>query len=334
MQSGRFFTLERLVTAVAVTMSLFLLYVVIFMPISQDEIKIYAVMFSLVLFYLHELQTKKQSLVSKVSIVIFITLSIATTTYMQVNYTNIIKSMGIMTLSYTILGTIILLVVWEATRRYWGLLIPIFVLITLLYGYFGYLLPDPLYHGGLSYDRLIGYSTVFYRGIFGRLAGIGATLIIPLFIFANMLDVLGGRKMFSRIGHILTSRFRSGPAQAAVVTSLLFGSITGSSAANVATTGSFTIPMMKSAGYKAEYAAAVESLASTGGQFMPPVMGSVAFVMVGLLNIPYGTIAIAALTPALLFYFSLSFCVELRARNDSVLQLKTTDTSDTFLNIL
>jgi TRAP transporter 4TM/12TM fusion protein len=334
MQSGRFFTLERLVTAVAVTMSLFLLYVVIFMPISQDEIKIYAVMFSLVLFYLHELQTKKQSLVSKVSIVIFITLSIATTTYMQVNYTNIIKSMGIMTLSYTILGTIILLVVWEATRRYWGLLIPIFVLITLLYGYFGYLLPDPLYHGGLSYDRLIGYSTVFFRGIFGRLAGIGATLIIPLFIFANMLDVLGGRKMFSRIGHILTSRFRSGPAQAAVVTSLLFGSITGSSAANVATTGSFTIPMMKSAGYKAEYAAAVESLASTGGQFMPPVMGSVAFVMVGLLNIPYGTIAIAALTPALLFYFSLSFCVELRARKDRVLQLKTTETSDTFLKIL
>lgn len=334
MQSGRFFTLERLVTAVAVTMSLFLLYVVIFMPISQDEIKIYAVMFSLVLFYLHELQTKKQSLVSKVSIVIFITLSIATTTYMQVNYTNIIKSMGIMTLSYTILGTIILLVVWEATRRYWGLLIPIFVLITLLYGYFGYLLPDPLYHGGLSYDRLIGYSTVFFRGIFGRLAGIGATLIIPLFIFANMLDVLGGRKMFSRIGHILTSRFRSGPAQAAVVTSLLFGSITGSSAANVATTGSFTIPMMKSAGYKAEYAAAVESLASTGGQFMPPVMGSVAFVMVGLLNIPYGTIAIAALTPALLFYFSLSFCVELRARKDRVLQLETTETSDTFLKIL
>jgi TRAP transporter 4TM/12TM fusion protein len=242
--------------------------------------------------------------------------------------------MGIMTLSYTILGTIILLVVWEATRRYWGLLIPIFVLITLLYGYFGYLLPDPLYHGGLSYDRLIGYSTVFFRGIFGRLAGIGATLIIPLFIFANMLDVLGGRKMFSRIGHILTSRFRSGPAQAAVVTSLLFGSITGSSAANVATTGSFTIPMMKSAGYKAEYAAAVESLASTGGQFMPPVMGSVAFVMVGLLNIPYGTIAIAALTPALLFYFSLSFCVELRARKDRVLQLKTTETSDTFLKIL
>ena len=334
MQSGRFFTLERLVTAVAVTMSLFLLYVVIFMPISQDEIKIYAVMFSLVLFYLHELQTKKQSLVSKVSIVIFIILSIATTTYMQVNYTNIIKSMGIMTLSYTIFGTIILLVVWEATRRYWGLLIPIFVLITLLYGYFGYLLPDPLYHGGLSYDRLIGYSTVFFRGIFGRLAGIGATLIIPLFIFANMLDVLGGRKMFSRIGHILTSRFRSGPAQAAVVTSLLFGSITGSSAANVATTGSFTIPMMKSAGYKAEYAAAVESLASTGGQFMPPVMGSVAFVMVGLLNIPYGTIAIAALTPALLFYFSLSFCVELRARKDRVLQLETTETSDTFLKIL
>jgi len=334
MQSGRFFTLERLVTAVAVTMSLFLLYVVIFMPVSQDEIKIYAVMFSLVLFYLHELQTKKQSLVSKVSIVIFIILSIATTTYMQVNYTNIIKSMGIMTLSYTIFGTIILLVVWEATRRYWGLLIPIFVLITLLYGYFGYLLPDPLYHGGLSYDRLIGYSTVFFRGIFGRLAGIGATLIIPLFIFANMLDVLGGRKMFSRIGHILTSRFRSGPAQAAVVTSLLFGSITGSSAANVATTGSFTIPMMKSAGYKAEYAAAVESLASTGGQFMPPVMGSVAFVMVGLLNIPYGTIAIAALTPALLFYFSLSFCVELRARKDRVLQLETTETSDTFLKIL
>ncbi|MDO9534921.1 MAG: TRAP transporter fused permease subunit [Bacillota bacterium] len=334
MRFSRFFSLERLITVIAVAMSVFLLYVVIYMPITQDQIKIYAVMFSLVLFFLVDLQSKKHSVISKVCIIILIILSLASTTYMQVNYQQIARLMGIMTLPATIVGTIILLMVWEASRRFWGLLIPIFVLIMLLYGHFGYLLPDPFYHGGISFVRIIGYSTMFFRGIFGRLAGIGATLIIPLFIFANMLDVMGGRKMFLRVGHILAGRFRSGPAQAAVVCSLLFGSISGSTAANVATTGSFTIPMMKSAGYKAEYAAAVEGVASTGGQFMPPVMGSVAFVMVGFLGIPYSTIAIAALVPALLFYFSISLAVELRARKDQVVPLDAADSDDTFLKIL
>ena len=330
----RFLTLERLVTAVAVAMSVFLLYVVVFMPIVQDQIKIYAVMFSLVLFYLNELHTKKHSLLSRVFLIVLIVLSLASTIYMQVNFMQFVKMMGIMTLPATIVGTIILLVVWEASRRFFGLLIPIFVIVMMFYGYFGYLLPDPLYHGGISYARLIGYSTVFFRGILGKLAATGATLIIPLFIFANILDVMGGRKMFLRLGHILAGRFRSGPAQAAVVCSMLFGMISGSTAANVATTGSFTIPMMKSAGYKAEYAAAVEGVASTGGQFMPPVMGSVAFVMVGLLGIHYGTIAIAALVPALLFYLSIALAVELRARKDRIAPPEAVATDDTFLKVL
>ena len=330
----RFFTLERLITVVAVAMSAFLLYVVIFMPIAQDQIKVYAVMFSLVLFYLNELHTKKHSPLSRVFLIVLIVLSLASTIYMQVNFMKFVKMMGIMTLPATIVGTIILLVVWEASRRFFGLLIPVFVIVMMFYGYFGYLLPDPLYHGGISYARLIGYSTVFFRGILGRLASTGATLIIPLFIFANMLDVMGGRKMFLRLGYILAGKFRSGPAQAAVVCSMLFGSISGSTAANVATTGSFTIPMMKSAGYKAEYAAAVEGVASTGGQFMPPVMGSVAFVMVGLLGIHYGTIAIAALIPALLFYLSIAFAVELRARKDRVAPPEAAASDDTFSQVI
>jgi len=331
---GRIITLGNLITAVAVTMSIFLLYVVVRMPISQDQVKIYALMFSLVIFFLNELHTKKHSLYSKIFILALIALSLASTIYMQLNYIQFVKMMGIMNLPATIVGTIILVAVWEASRRFFGWIIPIFVIIMMLYGYFGYLLPDPLYHGGLSFARIIGYSTVFFRGILGKLASTGATLIIPLFIFANILDVMGGRKMFLRLGHILAGRFRSGPAQAAVVCSMLFGSISGSTAANVATTGSFTIPMMKSAGYKAEYAAAVEGVASTGGQFMPPVMGSVAFVMVGLLGIHYGTIAIAALVPALLFYFSIALAVELRARKDRIAPPESASSGDTFLLVL
>jgi TRAP transporter 4TM/12TM fusion protein len=331
--SGRFFSLERLISVVAVAMSVFLLYVVIYMPFPQDQIKNFTVMFSLVLFYLIELHTKKHSLISKIIVVSLLVLSLGATLYVQFNFQQIARLYGIMTLPATIVGTVLLVVVWDAARRFWGLIIPVFVIIMLLYGHFGYLLPDPLYHGGISFERIIGYSTMFFRGIYGRLAGIGATLIFPLFIFASLLDVLGGRKMFLRTGHILADKFRSGPAQAAVICSLLMGSISGSTTANVATTGSFTIPMMKSAGYKPEYAAAVEGVASTGGQFMPPIMGSVAFVMVGFIGIPYATICIAALIPALLFYFFISFSVELRARKDLVVPQGIADSDDTVFKI-
>lgn len=312
------FSLEKLITAIALLMAVFHLYVVIFIPFPMDQFKNFNIMFSLVIFYLIQLQKKDRSNFAKSIDVLFIILSLIVTLYVHFNYREIAMLMGIMDLPSTIMGTILLIVVWESARRFWGWLIPIFVLIMLLYAYFGKMFPDPFYHGGVSFERIIGYSTMFFRGIYGRLTGIGASLVFPLFIFANLLDVLGGRQMFLRAGKILASKFKSGPAQGAVLCSLFMGSISGSAAANVATTGSFTIPMMKSAGYKSRYAAAVESVASTGGQFMPPIMGSTAFVMVGITAIPYGTIALAALLPAVLFYFFVSFSVELRAHKDNV----------------
>lgn len=312
------FSLDKLVSAVALIMTLFHLYVIVMIPFPMDRFKNFNIMFSLVVFFLLQLQRRDRSGPARAVTVGLLFLSLAATLYIELNFKQIALLMGIMDLPATIVGTILLVVVWESARRFWGLLIPGFVVVTLLYAYFGNYLPDPFYHGGISFERLIGYSSMFFRGILGRLTGIGATLVFPLFIFANLLDVLGGRDMFLRAGRLLAARFRSGPAQGAVLCSLFMGSITGSVTANVATTGSFTIPMMKSAGYKPTYAAAVESVASTGGQFMPPIMGSVAFAMVGLTGIPYGTIAIAALLPALLYYAFVSLSVELRAHRDQV----------------
>lgn len=312
------FSLDKLVSAVALVMTLFHLYVIVMIPFPMDRFKNFNIMFSLVIFFLLQLQRKDRSGPARAVTVGLLFFSLAATLYVELNFQQIALLMGIMDLPATIVGTILLIVVWESARRFWGLLIPGFVVVTLLYAYFGNYLPDPFYHGGISFERIIGYSSMFFRGILGRLTGIGATLVFPLFIFANLLDVLGGRDMFLRAGRLLAARFRSGPAQGAVLCSLFMGSITGSVTANVATTGSFTIPMMKSSGYKPTYAAAVESVASTGGQFMPPIMGSVAFAMVGLTGISYGTIAIAALLPALLYYAFVSLSVELRAHRDQL----------------
>ncbi|MDG5788856.1 TRAP transporter fused permease subunit [Evansella sp. AB-P1] len=314
----RKFSLEKVISVVAVIMAVSHLYIVFYMPIGQDMFKNLHIMFALVLFYLLQLLKKDQTVLSKAFTIVLLVMSLVVTVYVHFNFQQLYQLMGIMTLPLTIMGAMLMLVVWEASRRYWGWIIPIFVLFMLLYAYFGNLFPGALYHRGISVERIIGYSTMFMGGIYGRLTALSATLIFPLFVFAGLLSVLGGKDMFLRLGWLLADKFRSGPAQASVLTSMFMGSIVGSTTANVATTGSFTIPMMKSAGYRPHYAAGVESVASTGAQIMPPIMGSVAFVMVGLTSIPYFSIAIAALIPALLFYFYLSVSVELRANKEKV----------------
>ena len=163
-------------------------------------------------------------------------------------------------------------------------------------------LPGMLYGRGYDFDRLLYSAYIGESGIFGLPLNVATSIIIVFVMFGALMEVSGAGKWFLRLALAVTGWSRGGPAKAAVVSSALFGSISGSPSANVATTGVFTIPLMKQIGYRPAFAGAVEAVASTGGQILPPVMGAIAFVMAEWIRKPYSEIALAAFVPALLYF--------------------------------
>ena len=193
----------------------------------------------------------------------------------------------------------------------WGL--TAVVAFFLVYTVWGPVFPGFLGHSGVKIPRLVNFLYLTSEGLFGVALGISSTYIIAFVIFGSVLSSLGGGEWFVDVAYALTGRFRGGPAKTAVVASALMGTVSGSPVANVVTTGTFTIPLMKKIGFPAEVAGAVEAVASTGGMFLPPVMGAGAFIMAEYLNVPYLAIAKAALIPALLYYVALFIITDVRA---------------------
>ncbi|MDD2458033.1 MAG: TRAP transporter permease [Eubacteriales bacterium] len=209
-----------------------------------------------------------------------------------------------------IMGTIMIVLVLEATRRTTGKFLSITAIVFILYTLFGPYLPGFLAHKGETWSRIVTFMYVSTEGIFGVPMGIASSYIILFVIFGSFLEAFGTGQWFVDFSYAITGRYRGGPAKTAVLASGLMGMISGSSAANVVTTGSFTIPLMKRTGYKAHFAAAVEAVASTGGMFTPPIMGAGAFIMAEYLDMPYTQVALAATLPALLYYFSVIMTVD------------------------
>ena len=196
-----------------------------------------------------------------------------------------------------------ILLVLEATRRTVGLPIVIVASVAILYAIFGNFVPTQiLSHPGFSVDRTA--TALWYKesGIFGTPIQISAKFIFLFLFFGVMLVQTNIGKFFNDLAFALTGRYTGGTAKTAVVASALQGSVSGSSVGNTVATGSFTIPMMKNAGFKPEFAGATEAAASTGGQIMPPMMGAAAFIMMEYLGVSYGTIMLAALIPAMLYF--------------------------------
>lgn len=213
-----------------------------------------------------------------------------------------------------ILGIITIIVVLEAGRRVLGNTLPALGLVFLLYCRFGRYAPSIFMHRGYSVERIVQHMYLTNEGIFGVAVGVSATFIFMFILFGAFLSHSGGARFFNDLALALTGRTPGGPAKMAIFASGLLGTINGSSIANVATTGAFTIPLMKETGYTPEEAGAIEACASTGGQLMPPIMGAGAFIMSEFLNVPYMTIITAALIPALLFYGGLFANVHFRAK--------------------
>lgn len=203
-----------------------------------------------------------------------------------------------------IVGIIGVILVLEAARRVVGLPIVIIALCFVAYAFAGPYIPGKFAHRGVDVGGLVEHLFFTTEGIFGTPIGVSSTFIFLFILFGSFLEKTGLGQFFIDISNAIAGWASGGPAKVAVIASALEGTVSGSSVGNVVGSGSFTIPMMKKLGYKPEFAAAVEATASTGGQIMPPIMGAAAFLMAEFTNIPYGRIALAAVIPALLYFFA------------------------------
>lgn len=210
-------------------------------------------------------------------------------------------------------GLMALVVVLELARRTTGWGLVAVAILALGYAMSGPYLPGILAHRGYGVSRLVEHLYLSTEGIWGVPLGVSADFVYLFVLFGALLDMAGGGELLIGLAHRIAGRSRGGAAKTAALASALMGSLSGSAVANVVTTGTFTIPLMRRSGFKAFFAGAIEASASTGGQLMPPVMGAGAFILATWTNIPYAKVALAAVVPALLYYAALVMAIHFRA---------------------
>jgi len=240
--------------------------------------------------------------------------------YLFTSYERMVyEQLGVYTTGDMVAGILMMLVVLDLTRRVYGPILSIVGITGLIYAYWGPYFPGILGHNGISFNRLVQGLTIDYgSGLYGVITGVSATYIIIFMILAGLLEAYGALDYFIQIGTMVGRRVKSGLAQMTVVASLGMGSINGSAAANAATTGAFTIPLLKRHGLDEDTAGAFESVASSGGQIMPPIMGAAAFVMAQITGNSYLDIIAVGALPALLFYFSVAVGVHLTTMKEGI----------------
>ena len=286
--------------------------------ISVAQQRVFHTFLFILVFFLYELknQIDKKKNIESVVTLLLTAIVLAVGTYYVINMSSPImvnRAMTGATLPEIIMGVFLILIIMELARRKVGAALTVLSAIFILYALFGKAMPAMIKHKGYSITAITEYLAWTTEGIFGTCIGASVTFVCLYIILGEMLDAFGAGQFFIDIAYAATGKMKGGPAEASVVSSALMGSINGSAVANVVTTGTFTIPLMKKVGYKSEYAGAVEAVASTGGQILPPVMGAAAFIMADLTGIPYSSIVIAAIIPGLLYYLALGISVYLEA---------------------
>jgi len=233
--------------------------------------------------------------------------------YLTVEYQQFVDMIMLSPPKSVAAGLVIILLSLEGLRRSTGNTLPLISIAFIAYAVLGHLLPGNIAAQHNDWMRLTGYLTLDVNGILGVPLAVASTIVIAFLLFGALLNQSGGSHFFTDIAMLTMGRFRGGPAKIAVVGSMLFGSVSGSAVANVVATGVVTIPLIKRGGYPAHRAAAIEAVASTGGQLMPPVMGATAFLMAEFLNVPYADVVLAAIIPALIYYVALFIQADLEA---------------------
>lgn len=262
-------------------------------------------------------------------------LSVVVLIYAVVNFTEITAQRLVQpTVLDKVLGVTALLIVMEVTRRTSGNALTLVVIGFVLYAFAGQYIPGVFSHPGIKLKYLISYNYMSLDGIFGSPTGASATEIFVLVVFGIVMLKLGGGEWFLSASYALLGTVKGGPAKIAVAASALFGTITGVGPANVAATGVFTIPLMKKVGYRPHFAGAVEAVASSGGQIMPPVMGAAAFIMAEILTVSYLKICLSALIPSLLYFIAVYVMVHLEAVKNNLMGLPREELPDARIVLL
>jgi TRAP transporter 4TM/12TM fusion protein len=233
--------------------------------------------------------------------------------YVAVRYQDLIVELVTRPLYGILVAAVIVLLVFEASRRVTGLSLVLIVLALCLHAMFSYLLPESFAARPVALSRLIVYLGIDTNALLGTTLQIGILVVVPFIIMGQVLSRCGGSDFFADLAASLMGHFRGGAAKIAVVGSAFFGMISGSAVANVASVGTITIPLMKRAGFPAHIAASIEAVGSTGGQVAPPVMGAAAFLMAEYLQIPYSEVMLSAIIPAFLYYAALFIQVDLES---------------------
>ncbi len=324
-----------LVSTLAIGWSLFQLYIA-YVPMNSIIARSIHLTFAITMVYLAFPGTKKtgEGWIQRVSVQVFpsflrpsrstrevipwydYTLAVVAglgAFYMAWDYVNIIQRSGLPIARDVVVGTILVVLLLEAARRALGPALPILAIIFLLYCFVGPYMPSFIAHPGVPLEFVVDHMYLSDSGIWGVPIGVSTSFVFLFVLFGSLLDKAGAANYFVQVAFAALGRFRGGPAKAAVVASGMTGLVSGSSIANVATTGTFTIPLMKRVGLPAYKAGAVEVGASTNGQLMPPVMGAAAFIMAEFLGLAYLDVVRAAILPALLSYIALFYVVHLEA---------------------
>jgi TRAP transporter 4TM/12TM fusion protein len=233
--------------------------------------------------------------------------------YIVIDYAGLITRYGAPIPRDVVVGLILIILLLEATRRVIGPALPAIATLFLAYCFLGPHMPELIAFKGTSLNRLMGQMTMSTEGIYGIPLDVSATIVFLFVLFGSMLDKAGAGQYFIKLALALLGGFKGGPAKAAVMGSGLTGLVSGSSIANIVTTGTFTIPLMKKVGYPATKAAAVEVAASTDGQLAPPIMGAAAFIIAEYVNVPYIDVIKAAAIPAFASYAALFFITHIEA---------------------
>jgi len=233
--------------------------------------------------------------------------------YIVIDYAGLITRYGAPITRDIIIGSILIVLLLEATRRVIGPALSAIATLFLTYSFLGPYMPDLIAFKGTSLNRLMGQMTMSTEGIYGIPLDVSATIVFLFVLFGAMLDKAGAGQYFIKLALALLGGFKGGPAKAAIMGSGLTGLVSGSSIANIVTTGTFTIPLMKKVGYPATKAAAIEVAASTDGQLAPPIMGAAAFIIAEYVNVPYIAVIKAAVIPAFASYAALFFITHIEA---------------------
>lgn len=316
---ARFRALEgwqaKLVSLIAIAMSCFHFYTSGFGLLLAQKQGAVHLAFTLCLVFLLYPATSKQSKTSGIPFYDFIlgAVGVASAMYLVVFFNDLTTRAGLPTQTDLIMGFLLIVTLLEATRRISNPVLPCLAVVALLYCYVGRSLPEMIAHRGFSIPRIVNHMYLGTEGIFGTPLEVSSTFVFMFILFGAVLEKTGLGKFIIDLSMALAGWSTGGPAKVAVVSSGLMGTVSGSSVANVCTTGMFTIPLMKSVGYEPHFAGAVEAVASTGGQIMPPVMGAGAFIMAQFLGVPYIEVALAAVVPALLYYFAVMVQVHFEA---------------------